>query len=501
MSDWTAYAAELARSIDAATGPHDHRWLGAVERVPRHLFVPRWYERHDEGWVVAGIAAPDASACLSPGYETGSAPAAEAATDPGAVGGLAPGAEAAADPVPDTAAAAAVTDRTAGGSDAGDGPAPGVRAAAARGAGPVTDEFTGGAGAGGGPAPGARAADREPGPVARSTPDSEAVTDPGAGGGVDTGLAGAYRDVALVTALLPDGHGGLAAVSSSTQPSLMVGMLDALDLRDHPRVLEIGTGTGYNAALMCHVLGDPAVFSVDVDPVLVDAARARLDSLGHHPVLATGDGRAGLASHAPYDRIIATCAFPVVPWAWAQQLVNGGLALVDVKVGLLAGSLVLLRRGADRLEGRFLPSWAGFMAVRTRDRPPAWQEADPPVGPAVGETETALNPHPLSASVPWFLAQIGLPPIITFRRFGPEYAGARFVAADGAWCAVDPPDFRGRRAVTWGGPRCLWDDVERAHALWRRHRRPGWDRLGLTVTPDRSHTVWLDRPDAPLASW
>ncbi len=449
MSDWTVYAAELARSIDAATGPHDRRWLGAVERVPRHLFVPRWYERHDEGWIVAGVSAPDASACLAPGDATGSAPATGPAT-------------------------ASVAGR-------------------------VTDEAAG-PGAGGRPAPGVRAP-ADPGPVARPTPDADAATDPGAGAGLDTGLVSAYRDVALVTALLPDGHGGLAAVSSSTQPSLMVGMLDALDLRDHLSVLEIGTGTGYNAALMCHVLGDSAVFSVDVDPVLVDTARARLDSLGHHPVLAAGDGRAGLASHAPYDRIIATCAFPVVPWPWAEQVVDGGLVLVDVKVGLLAGSLVLLRRTADRLEGRFLPSWAGFMAVRDRDRPPAWQEADPPVGPAVGEAETALDPHPLSASVPWFLAQIGPPPIVTFRRFGPEYAGARFVAADGAWCAVDPPDVRGRREVTWGGPRFLWDDVERAHALWRRHGRPGWDRLGLTVTPDRSHTVWLDRPDAPLATW
>jgi protein-L-isoaspartate(D-aspartate) O-methyltransferase len=336
-------------------------------------------------------------------------------------------------------------------------------------------------------------------PAARD--DESAAVGAGAGAVIDAGLAGAYRDEALVTALLPDGHGGLAAVSSSTQPSLMVGMLDALDLGNHPRVLEIGTGTGYNAALMCHVLGDGAVCSVDIDPNLVDAAGARLDSLGHRPVLAVGDGRAGLPSHAPYDRIIATCAFPAVPWAWAEQVVDGGLVLVDVKVALLAGSLVLLRRTSNRLEGNFLPSWAGFMAVRDRDRPSAWQEVDPPVEPAAGETETTLDPHPLSASVPWFLAQIGAPPIVSFRRFGPEFAGARFVAADGAWCVIGPPGARDRRTVTWGGPRRLWDDVERAHVLWLRHRRPGWHRLGLTVTPDRTHTVWLDRPDAPLASW
>ncbi|HEX3258276.1 MAG TPA: methyltransferase domain-containing protein [Pseudonocardia sp.] len=440
MSDWTAHAAELARSIGAVAPIRDRRWLAAVEQVPRHLFVPRWYERSPTGWVAAGIAPP-------------------AAPDPAAA------AEAAGDD-------AAATDPTGGSAI---GQAGGAEPEAAAGT----------------PATGNSA----------SVDGGSVAVGAGAGAVTEAGLAGAYRDEALVTALLPDGHGGLAAVSSSTQPSLMVGMLDALDLGNHPRVLEIGTGTGYNAALMCHVLGDAAVHSVDVDPALVDTARARLDSLGHHPLLAVGDGRAGLPGHAPYDRIIATCAFPEVPWAWAEQLVAGGLLLVDVKVGLLAGNLALLRRTPDRLEGRFLPAWAGFMAVRDRDRPPVWQEADPPVGPTEGETETALDPHPLAASVPWFLAQIGLPPVVTFRRFGPDLAGARFVAADGAWCAVSPPDTRGRRSVTWGGPRCLWDDVERAHALWRAHRRPSWDRIGLTVTPDRTHTVWLDRPDAPLARW
>jgi protein-L-isoaspartate(D-aspartate) O-methyltransferase len=451
VSDWTAHAAELARSIGAAAPIRDRRWLAAVEQVPRHLFVPRWYERSPTGWVTAGIAPP-------------------AAPDPAAA------AEAAGDD-------AAATDPTGGSAI---GQAGGAEPEAAAGS-----PATAGMPPAGTPATGNSA----------SVDGGSVAVGAGAGAVTEAGLAGAYRDEALVTALLPDGHGGLAAVSSSTQPSLMVGMLDALDLGNHPRVLEIGTGTGYNAALMCHVLGDAAVHSVDVDPALVDTARARLDSLGHHPLLAVGDGRAGLPGHAPYDRIIATCAFPEVPWAWAEQLVAGGLLLVDVKVGLLAGNLALLRRTPDRLEGRFLPAWAGFMAVRDRDRPPVWQEADPPVGPTEGETETALDPHPLAASVSWFLAQIGPPPVVTFRRFGPDLAGARFVAADGAWCAVSPPDTRGRRSVTWGGPRCLWDDVERAHALWRAHRRPSWDRIGLTVTPDRTHTVWLDRPDAPLARW
>jgi protein-L-isoaspartate O-methyltransferase len=66
-----------------------------------------------------------------------------------------------------------------------------------------------------------------------------------------------------------DGRGqdtGQEPASSSSQPSLMVRMLEALDLHDNDRVLEIGTGTGFNAALLCHRLGDRNVYSVDVDP-------------------------------------------------------------------------------------------------------------------------------------------------------------------------------------------------------------------------------------------
>lgn len=71
--------------------------------------------------------------------------------------------------------------------------------------------------------------------------------------------------------------------------SLMARMLEALDVRDGDRVLEIGTGTGYNAALLCHRVGSHNVVSIDIDPALIAAARSRLASLGHHPT--PGGGR------------------------------------------------------------------------------------------------------------------------------------------------------------------------------------------------------------------
>ena len=108
----------------------------------------------------------------------------------------------------------------------------------------------------------------------------------------------------------------------------MVEMLEALDLRDGHRVLEIGTGTGYNAALLSHRLGGEHVVSIDIDPDLVRTAEQRLKELGHFPTLVTGDGQAGVPDHGPYDRIIATCAVPEIPLAWIEQLAPGGQCLL-----------------------------------------------------------------------------------------------------------------------------------------------------------------------------
>lgn len=132
-----------------------------------------------------------------------------------------------------------------------------------------------------------------------------------------------WANTFLVTQLGPVGRLGRQVVtgpsSSSSAPSLMTRMLEALDIRDGNRVLEIGTGSGYNAALMSHRLGDQNVFSLDVDAELVDSARDRLAALGYQPTLISADGVTGLPQYAPYDRIIATCAVSRVPWSWGRS--------------------------------------------------------------------------------------------------------------------------------------------------------------------------------------
>ena len=191
-------------------------------------------------------------------------------------------------------------------------------------------------------------------------------------------------------------------------------------------------------------------------------------------------------------------------WAWAEQLRNGGLVLVDVKRGTHAGNLALLRRYANRLEGRFLPTWATFMTIRDTDAAPP-RRAGVTVQPEQGERSvTLLDPAPWVAVVPWFLASSRLPRTLLFGYRGRTDTGAPewavLTGGDGSWCAVQmQPDKHEQREVREHGPVRIWAQFERTYAEWAALGQPGWDRLGLTVTPDGSHRVWLDSPDGPHA--
>lgn len=101
-----------------------------------------------------------------------------------------------------------------------------------------------------------------------------------------------YSPTTLITDLAEYADRGIQVpVCSSTKPDLMVRMLEALEITDRATVLEIGTGTGYNAGLVAHRLGDDAVCSVDIDPRLITDARQRLAGLGYHPTLCAGGRR------------------------------------------------------------------------------------------------------------------------------------------------------------------------------------------------------------------
>jgi methyltransferase of ATP-grasp peptide maturase system len=312
-----------------------------------------------------------------------------------------------------------------------------------------------------------------------------------------------YSRTTLVTQVADFADRGTqAAVSSSTKPDLMIRMLEALEVADGMRVLEIGTGTGYNAALLSHRLGAGNVFSVDVDPHLVVDARDRLARLGYAAAtLAAVDGIEGLPEYAPYDRIIATCALFGVPAAWITQLRPDGLVLVHIEGPLGAGNLLALRHVAPgTVQGRFLPWWGCFMRSRATAGPFVGTPRPRRTSDAPTTRTTAVDPAQLDGGARFpFLAQLHLPHGV-FRSMWRGDDGdtvTELRATDGSWVEViREPGPEGRYRLRQAGPTPLWAQVEAAWQQWTDLGEPQWHQFGLTATPT-THRVWFGDPDGP----
>ncbi|MFF0432085.1 methyltransferase domain-containing protein [Streptomyces sp. NPDC004327] len=245
-------------------------------------------------------------------------------------------------------------------------------------------------------------------------------------------LRGAYQDGALATRVR-DGE----LLSSASQPSLMARMLEALDIGAGHDVLEIGAGSGYGAALLCHRLGDRHVTTVDLDEEIAESARAHLAAAGHRPAVLTGDGARGCPEHAPYDRIVATCEIPAVPCPWLAQCRPGARILAPLSTGLI----LLAVRDPEHAEGRFLDTSAYFVPLRGGG--------------------AARPPRRRAGGVP--------------RRVY-EDEGFQFLAG-----------LAGERL-----------DMGEALSLWQRERQPERERFGVTVREGRQW-AWLDDPEGPYA--
>jgi protein-L-isoaspartate(D-aspartate) O-methyltransferase len=158
----------------------------------------------------------------------------------------------------------------------------------------------------------------------------------------------AYQDTPL-----PIGQG-----QTISAPHMVGMMLQALDLRPGMKVLEIGTGSGYHAALVAELVRpNGRVYTIERIEALGLEARERLERLGYDDVIEViiADGTAGLEEHAPYDRIFVAAAGPRVPEPLRQQLADGGLLMVPVG-GRTVQDLVLVSRSGDRFTERSMGS-------------------------------------------------------------------------------------------------------------------------------------------------
>lgn len=311
-------------------------------------------------------------------------------------------------------------------------------------------------------------------------------------------LAEVRSDVTIVTQY-DDGatawpEVGLRPTSSSSMPSVVAAMLAALDVRPGHAVLEIGTGSGYNAALLAELVGERGrVTSVEIDPAVAAAARDRLVAAGYgeRVRVLTADGASFSSDGQKWDRAIATAGAHVgrLPYGWVENTRPGGVVLAPMRADFAAGPLVRFTVGADgTAAGTALPEQrVSFMEMRgqrvvlpsgdarSRDEPPRL-------------THTTLNPGLVleSADCRWALA-LAMP--------GCRYIAVPLLAAPqvrvvsltdpltGSWASVSPAG--GRFAVRHTGPRRLWDEAESAYGWWKRRGEPALADWEWTVSRDR----------------
>lgn len=290
------------------------------------------------------------------------------------------------------------------------------------------------------------------------------------------------------------------ASSSLSDVGAVAEMLHHLGPRAGDRVLEIGTGPGYNAALLAHRIGPdaPPVVSVEIDPAVHALARANLRHCHARPVL--GDGAAGFPDAAPYDRVIATASVRAVPYAWVAQSRVGGRIVTPWSGDLEPDGLVILDVGpGGTASGRFAKP-VGFMLLRSPsgaapERPSTWQVVAP-------DTWQEATPGKLGWDLPALTRDYHALHPASLRLPGVRLETA---ARGEQWFLTDPASRSWAHAddradtVRQGGPRRLWDEVEAVLAWLEDEGHPPITEFGLTVGPEGEH-AWYRTPDNALTT-
>ncbi|MFF7655039.1 ATP-grasp peptide maturase system methyltransferase [Streptomyces sp. NPDC007983] len=312
--------------------------------------------------------------------------------------------------------------------------------------------------------------------------------------GEDEWLRMVYSDQTWVTQVeekdAADVTGPVAGspTSSATLPSLVVRTAQVAELRPGQKVLEVGTGTGYSTAVLCHRLGAGNVVSIEYDAVLAASAAAHLSEAGCAPTLAVGDGLQGCKKHADYDAIIATCSVRSIPHSWFWQLNDGGSITTTICGWMLAAGMIrLVLDDEGTAHGRFTGDTITYMLARPHERPPS-----PSFFRLEGDSRrTRLDPGLLEEWAGRFVAQLAAPSAELMTTSSGIIL--RDVATGSqAWTEPDGEGW----TVCQHGPLRLWDQVEQALLLWRDAGAPDLTEFGMTATPFEQ-TVWIGSPKGP----
>jgi len=290
----------------------------------------------------------------------------------------------------------------------------------------------------------------------------------------------------------PDGRGRVPT-SSASRPDIVALMLQAGQVQPGMRVLEIGTGTGYTAALLAHYLGASNVTTIEVDPLLAARAQAALATAGYGEVtVLTGDGAHGHPAGAPFDRVLPTAAAPRVPYAWVAQTRPGGLVVTPWGSAYKPAGLLSLSVNSDgTATGGLINTTISFMELRDQRTP------RPEITEVVRDTDIPeVSDTDLHAS---YVGNDDAPFAVALQV---SDCHVEYVAAtddDGHWCVwfLDPrsrswarfdyhPGTR-RWPVHQFGPRRLWDEITTAYHRWEQLGRPAATRWQFTITPHGQH--------------
>ncbi len=315
-----------------------------------------------------------------------------------------------------------------------------------------------------------------------------------------------YRD-APITTQWDDGTytgpgKGKVPTSSNSMPTMVFSMLDALDVGTGHKVLEIGTGTGWNAALLSHRVGAENVVTVEVDEASARDARGRLKAAGFEPLTVVGDGADGYAEGAPYDRVIATCSIGSVPRQWVAQTKPGGLIVAPWGPTYGGEAVVRLAVAEDgTATGWFLGSSA-FMRLRAQrtERKHVRAYLKGRKWPADGrQSMTSVSPDSVGDWPVMFAIGVQVPDAFPWAETYDDGSYTLWLrdTAVTSWATVDFVPRRKEFEVYQSGPRDLWDEVVAAYRWWDEQGRPGFERFGLTVDGE-GERAWLDRPDNPV---
>jgi protein-L-isoaspartate(D-aspartate) O-methyltransferase len=313
----------------------------------------------------------------------------------------------------------------------------------------------------------------------------------------DRWLTLAYDDDAVIIQVddgVPAGPdlAGYDITSSASMPLLVSRMLTALEVEPGNRVLEIGTGTGYNAALLAHHLGAQHVTTIEVDPVLAERARTALTAAGYGDVrVITGDGAHGYLPGAPYDRIISTASVCRFPYPWVEQTRPGGRIVTPWAHLYFPALLAYTVAGDGTATGSVADPGMAFMTLRDQRLPrvsvaTVLGDHDENTAPA---STTDLHPYDVAGDPDAAIA-IGMRvPNCTQRYWRPDADDdhGTFWLLDqwsGSWARLrHHPDSDGPHEVRQGGPRRLWDEVEAAYHWWAGQGRPPAQRWRFQVGP------------------